>query len=64
MDRWTSSILKGKEVSPMNGPSFVQFPYDSNIRYLPLIYFLPEDLFSQPSADCRGTCPLSPPRRN
>ena len=31
----------------MNGPSFVQFPYDSNIRYLPLVYFLPEDLFSQ-----------------
>lgn len=31
----------------MNSPSFVQFPYDSNIRYLPLVYFLPEDLFSQ-----------------
>lgn len=31
----------------MNSPSFVQFPYDSNIRYLPLVYFLLEDLFSQ-----------------
>lgn len=31
----------------MNSPSFVQFPCDSNIRYLPLVYFLPEDLFSQ-----------------
>lgn len=31
----------------MNGPSLVQFPYDSNIRYLPLAYFLPEDLFAQ-----------------
>ena len=31
----------------MNSPSLVQFPYDSNIRYLPLVYFLPEDLFSQ-----------------
>ena len=27
--------------------TLVQFPYDSNIRYLPLVYFLPEDLLSQ-----------------
>lgn len=25
----------------------VKFPYDSNVRYLPLMYFLPEDVISR-----------------
>lgn len=31
----------------MNGPSLVQFPLDSNIRYLPLVYLLPPDLIAR-----------------
>ena len=33
----------------------VVFPYDSNIRYLPLVYFLPEDVFFS-FASCRAAC--------